>query len=127
MRHWSEDYIGKPYRRGEYDCASLAVEVLRDVFNRDIPDYGERHHMMVEQYAALGEELARRTKRLKSPYEGCLVQVSISNRIRHIGVYCVIDREPWVLHNIRRYGAIITRVKDMPKFGWRIEGYYEWT
>lgn len=127
MGHWSEDYIGRSYERGVYDCGSLAVDVLRDVFNKDTPNLGERPPSLSETQEMIGHLLDARTRRVKEPFEGCAVEIRIGDRVRHVGIFCVVDKVPSVLHNIRKHGAILTRVADMPKFGWLIEGYYEWT
>lgn len=126
MAHWSDGYIGRSYEQGTYDCASLAVDVMRDVFNKEIPDYGERPPLRSAAHAWLEAELYQRTRRLDVPREGCAVQIAIEGRIKHVGIYCKVDGTPSVLHNIRKHGVVRTRVADMPKWGWNIEGYYEW-
>jgi len=126
MEHWANKYVGKPYISKQYDCASLAVDVLREVFGKDVPDYGERPASRSEGHADLAQRLEDRTTRIEKPVEGCAVQILVGQRIAHVGVYCEVDGWPCVLHNIRRHGVILTKLQDMRRHGWIVEGFYEW-
>lgn len=126
MSHWTENYIGRRYEKNVYDCASLVMDVQRDVFGRDVPDYGTRPDLRSAQHALLAEEAARLTRRVDVPHEGDAVQILVSGTITHVGVYVNIDGEGWVLHNIKKLGVILTRVRDLARYSWRLEGYYAW-
>lgn len=127
MSHWTEAYIGRTYERGRYDCGSLAVDVLREVFNKDTPNLGERPPSLSETQAMIGHLLDARTHRVDEPFDGCAAEIRIGERVRHVGIYCVVNGVPHILHNIKKHGVILTKVNEMPRFGWMIEGYYEWT
>jgi hypothetical protein len=46
---------------------------------------------------------------------------------RHVGLYCVINGEPYVLHSASaRKATILTRVRSLADQGLAIEGYYRW-
>lgn len=124
--HWAEQYIGRQYTKGTYDCASLVVEVQREVFGRNIPDYGERPPMRSDEAQVLEDEVRRLTVRIDDPVEGCAVQMRSAGSIHHLGVYCEVNGEPHVLHNVRRMGTILTKLRDLHKFSMQIEGFYQW-
>ena len=61
--HWSDKYLGRPYLRGEFDCADLVVEVARAEFGRAValPRHAEgvraRDRQIEELTGALGRQL----------------------------------------------------------------------
>ncbi len=127
--HWSEKFIGREYVRGEYDCASLVVDVQKEIFSRDVPDTGERPALRSAEMAKLAEALdtlGNTVERVETPEEGCAVQIKVSMHLVHVGVYFEQGGEGYVLHNIRKHGVISTRMKDLWKFGWAVEGFYRW-
>lgn len=124
--HWAEGYIGRAYVPKVYDCASLAADVQREVFNRAVPDYSERAELRSQNQEMLMVTVKESATRTEHPEEGCLAQIAITGHIQHIGVYCVVNGEPCLLHNIKKFGTILTRVRDLPRHGWKVEGYYTW-
>lgn len=126
--HWVERYLNRSYVDREYDCASLFCEVLREQFDKDVPDYGERPALRSARADWLETELKSRARRLKEPVEGCGVLMMSEGAYRHIGVYCIVNSRPHILHNVKDRGARLTRPEDLPLLtGLTIEGYYEWT
>lgn len=129
IKHWTEQYIGREYVRGEYDCASLVVDVQREVFGRDVPDFGERPGRRsdeMEMIAEMLDEAEELVERVEEPEEGCAVQIKVSMNLTHVGTYCEINGEGYVLHNIKKHGVIATKVRDLWRHGWVVEGYYRW-
>lgn len=124
--HWTEPYIGRPYVTGEYDCASLVLEIQRDVFGREVADYGERPALRSDQHQALVDEAKKRVERVETPQEGDAVQMLVRGTMSHVGVYTNINGEGHVLHNVRRVGVILTKIRDLPMKPWKLEGFYQW-
>lgn len=133
MGHWSDRYVGRPYGEG-FDCAELARLVNREVFGRDILLPASRWHAgltgaarlraMRRQIAACTDDCARRTE---APAEGDGVLILARGRPTHIGLYCLIAGVPWVLHAAQGPGQVVrTRLRDMARLGWPVEGYYQW-
>lgn len=133
--HWSEQYIGKPYVEDVFECGDLAALVNREQFGREIrlpterPYRGKKGH---ERYQAMTEQLAEVKDdygvRTDDPEEGDAVLLLSRGRMAHIGVYCWIASEAWVLHcasNARQ--TVLHRVRDLYLQGLAIEGYYRWT
>lgn len=129
MAHWSEPYIGQPYIRGEADCARLLCQVRREVFNLPVPDAAEveraesrlgRAAQMTDGVAAFGEPVIE-------PKDGDAVLMMCRGRPSHIGVYCSINGEPYVLHAMENIGAVVMhRIRDLFKCLLSVEGYYRW-
>ena len=124
--HWSDAYLGRMWVEGEYDCADLAIEIQREEFGKaiDIPrDHGctafGRNEVIRETKFAVATPTA-------NPEDGDAVVLIAKGRAQHVGTFCVINDEPWVLHNQQGAGTHRTRIRDLPKWQYAIEGYYKW-
>lgn len=128
--HWSDAYIGRPYMAGSADCAHLAAEVRREVFHDASVATIER----IERAAsALGrvhqvEELAaRHGRRTAAPADGDAVLMLCRGRPSHVGIYCLIGTDAYVLHAMANAGeAVRHRLRDLPRVGLAVEGFYQW-
>jgi len=134
MAHWSDAYIGIPYVEGEFDCGELARRVQAEVFGREIKLPSERWYAgltgaaklaaMRDQIHALQADYASQTD---SPVEGDGVLLVSRGLIDHIGIYCVIAGEPWILHGTSGADQVIrTRLRQLDLAGYRLEGFYRW-
>lgn len=123
--HWSARYVGMPYQVA--DCAMLAAHVQREVFGREIrlpTDRAPGLRGMTDQIERLKTDFAAC---VDAPVEGDAVLMISRGKIEHIGIFCVIDREPWVLHSVRNAGqAVLHRLRELSNQGLTIEGYYRW-
>lgn len=127
--HWSETYIGKPYRLGDADCAALVCEVREQQFDGTVPEFvlamrENTRLKRVEQLEALAREAVTTTD---NPVEGDVVLMICRGRPSHVGVYCVVDNEKSVLHAMENAKMVVRhRIRDLEKFGLKVEGYYKW-
>jgi cell wall-associated NlpC family hydrolase len=127
--HWSENYIGKPYRLGDADCAALVCEVREQQFDGTVPDFvlamrENTRLKRVEQLESLAREAVTQTDK---PTEGDVVLMLCRGRPSHVGVYCVVDNEPSVLHAMENAKMVVRhRIRDLEKFWLKVEGYYKW-
>ncbi len=125
MAHWSTNYIGLPY--DDADCAELAVRVQAEVFKRRINLPTERADGLRQlscQISTLQEDFAAPTY---TPVEGDAVLMLSRGRINHIGVYCLIDNVPYVLHAMRNAGAAcLHKLRELKNIGLQLEGFYTW-
>lgn len=129
MAHWSESYIGRPYVPESADCAILYYTVSREVFGKDVPDIAAikraasrlgRMTQMADAVAAYGEPVS-------SPVDGDAVLMMCLGRPSHIGVYCLIDGEAYVLHAMENAGMVcMHRLRDLPRIALSVEGFYRW-
>lgn len=124
-RHWSEQYVGLPYSTA--DCAALAARIQREIFSREIflpHDRAPGLRGMTTQIERLKGDYAIPTD---APIEGDAVLMMSRGKLEHIGTYCVIGNEPWVLHSMRNAGqTVLHRLRDLKTQGIRVEGYYRW-
>lgn len=123
-----ERYVGIAYDEDAFDCADLVVLVQREVFGRDVhlPNGRPRG---IQGQAALGELSRPYAEPTSSPVDGDLVLMCEfgTNRPGHAGVYFNLAHEGWILHSNERNGcSVLHRVRDLPSFGARIQGYYRW-
>lgn len=127
--HWSETYIGKPYRLGDADCAALVCEVREQQFDGTVPEFvlamrENTRLKRVEQLETLSREAVTSTD---NPKEGDVVLMLCRGRPSHVGVYCVVDNEQSVLHAMENAKMVVRhRIRDLVKFGLKVEGYYKW-
>lgn len=117
-----------PYSEQAFDCADLVLLVQRELFGRAVQLPGRRPRGITGQ-AAIGELSRSLAIPTAAPQDGDLVLMLEHGHRRpgHAGVYFWLDHEAWVLHANEKTGcSILHRVRDLPDYGLRIEGYYAW-
>ncbi len=144
--HWSEGYVGLPYIPGAHDCAHLVERVQREVFGRAVAlptdRAGWRSRELSAQISEAAPGLARRRVDLDTAHDGDPVLMIGAGRLNHIGVLVTPFGQPVavqptalrdsvaecsVLHNfIRARQVVLTRVRDLPRWGLELEGVYAW-
>ena len=128
--HWAEAYVGRPYIEGRHDCADFVADVLRERFGREIalPAHGAGVREWDRQIAAMKGVYARRTA---APREGDGVLMAAAARRRslghHIGVWCAVGPEPYVLHCLKGTGSILHPLRELSVRALVLEGVYRWT
>lgn len=130
MAHWSERYIGLPYIEGGYNCAELVRQVRAEVFGHAVLYPAEQPTDYRGQARMLRDELPRHVVALgptQAPADGDGVVLIARGYPEHIGIYCLINAEPYVLHNYIRGGMVVLhRVSDLPAQAIKLEGVYRW-
>jgi cell wall-associated NlpC family hydrolase len=129
MAHWSEPYVGLPYVRGAADCARLVCQVRTEVFGGTVPDEveAERALSAYGRFQQMAQGVENYGYPVSAPREGDVVLMRSRARPSHVGVYCVVDGEPAVLHALEKPGQVIlTRLRDLPRVCLSVEGYYRW-
>jgi cell wall-associated NlpC family hydrolase len=127
--HWSENYIGRPYKLGDADCAALVVDVAQKEFAVNAPDFVEamRENTRRKRIEQLETLAILATEKTENPVEGDVVLMYCLGRPSHVGVYCVVDNEPSVLHAMENAKMVVRhRIRDLQKFWLSVEGYYKW-
>lgn len=117
-----------PYDEQGFDCADLVLLVQRELFGRAVQLPGRRPRGIAGQ-AAIGELSRPLATPTIAPQDGDLVLMLEHGHRRpgHAGVYFWLGHEAWVLHANEKTGcSILHRVRDLPDYGLRIEGYYAW-
>lgn len=126
--HWSTGYIGLRYDAAAgLDCGGLAERVQREVFGRDVRLPSERRPRgPFERSALVRELLADFGQRTDAPADGDAVLLIARGRLQHVGVYCRIGTESWVLHVPEGAHSVLQRLRDLAGAGYQVEGYYQW-
>ena len=125
--HWSAGYVGLPYVKDEFDCAGLVERVLSEVFGWELNLPKERAADLAGLSAQILDSQKDFALPVDPPLEGDGVLMVGRGRINHVGVYCEIGGEGWVLHNMRRAGQVcLHRVREIDRYGLSVEGYYRW-
>ena len=129
MKHWSEKYIGQPYAINTDDCARLLSRVRVEEFGLPVPsdiDIKRKSSRLgrVGQMSDLVDEYGEKTN---SPQEGDAVLMMCRGRPSHIGVYCIVNNEPCVLHAMENAGMVVLhRIRELNRVFLTVEGYYAW-
>lgn len=129
MTHWSEQYVGREYKAGEYDCVHLVVDVRQSVFGEDLTVDYERKRSLVEQtdqiHAYMDEYIEPIAEH--EAKEGDVLLMRCRGRLTHTGVICEINNVKYVLHNLRNIGCVaMHRIRDVNKYGCEPHSYYTW-
>lgn len=124
-----ERFVGIPYDEDRFDCADQVALVQRELFGRDVrmPSRRPRGAQGSAELGSLSRQYA--TPREGPPHDGDLVLMFDHGERApgHAGVFFYLAHEGWVLHsNERNRCSVLHRVRDLPGFGLRIEGYYAW-
>ena len=142
--HWSDKYLGRPYVRGEFDCADLVVEVARAEFGREValPRHAEGVRARDKQIERLTGELGRPVELTAEPAEviqdGDIVLMKAAGRRlslgHHIGVAAVLSvgvaanlpLGVCVLHCLAGVGVVRHPIDYLPERGLERTGIYRW-
>lgn len=127
--HWSESYIGQPYIKGEADCGRLVCRVRREVFKHHVPDEAEfeRAASRLGRAAQMSDAVATFGARTERPVDGDAVLMICRGRPSHIGVFCLVEDEPSVLHAMENAKQVVRHaLRDLPRVGLSVDGYYKW-
>ena len=135
--HWAEAYVGRAYVEGAHDCADFVVAVLRERFGRTLalPAHAESVRAWDRQIAALRGDYARRIApeargTTEAPVEGDGVLMAAAARRRslghHIGIWCAVAGEAYVLHCLKGTGSILHPLRDLGRRALVLEGVYRW-
>lgn len=127
MIHWSDHYVGLPYLPQEFDCASLAAQVSKDIFNKEVglpESHGQTYRGQSKQILKHKDDLAIK---IEKPVDGCPALFYGRGRLCHIGIMCWIAGDWWVLHNDENSRFVVRqRLRDMTRVLFTLEGYYSW-
>jgi hypothetical protein len=129
MTHWSEQYIGQPYKIGEADCARLLGQVRKEVFKLPAPNEIEvsRAHSRLARLGQMSDLVSAYGIATETPNEGDVVLMYCRGRKSHTGVFCVVNGEPCVLHAMESAGMVVLhRIRELERVFLTVEGYYKW-
>ena len=142
LQHWAEAYVGRPYIEGRHDCAHFVIAVLRERFGREIalpahrPVDGARAGLQAratgvrEWDARIAAHRGAFAAPAETPREGDGVLMVAAARRRcighHIGIWCAVGAEPYVLHCVRGAGSIFHPLRDLGRRALALEGIYRW-
>ncbi|MEA9605698.1 peptidoglycan endopeptidase [Xanthomonas campestris pv. plantaginis] len=123
-----ERFLNIPYDADTNDCADLVVQVQHKLFGREVQMPARRPRGAAGQ-VALGELSQAYAVATTTPVDGDLVLMFDKGQSRpgHVGVFFYLAHEGWVLHTTSALGSSwLHRVRELPDYGARIEGYYTW-
>jgi len=129
MSHWTEKWIGLPWSR-DWDCAGLVRDVQQDRFGRslELPVGLDWKKMNQKDVIDISRSYA---VPISNPEEGDGVLMKIQGRRHdlgsHIGIYCNVDGNGWILHNVERIGVLFTPLGQLKTLCLEATGYYRWT
>lgn len=127
--HWSDKYIGRPYKLIDADCAALVIEVIENDFIGVLPEFCKtyRENTRLKRANQL-EELARKaTIKTNTPCEGDVVLMYCRGRASHVGIFCIVDGEQCVLHAMENAKMVVRhKIRDLSRYFLAVEGYYKW-
>ena len=127
MAHWSDKYVGQEYCIMTNDCGTFAVRVARDEFGKKVALPTHVPRSVREQQARIlleiGKDYGTPTD---SPVEGDIVLMMTRNKFPHVGLYSLINGEPWVIHSLVATGVCAHRLRDLGNHNLAFHSYYSW-
>lgn len=125
MTHWSKQYLGRQYIKGEQDCWTVFCDIQNNVFNKNLSelDFGNINERNARK-EFINNPLRQRFKRVNIPIDGCAVFLSKGQYTSHIGTY-IASGEGKVIHAVEHLGTIIQNISDLELNGWNIVGFYK--
>ena len=129
MKHWSEKYIGQEYATNTADCARLLAKVRVEQFRLPVPSDIEidRAASRLGRVGQMSDLVKAYGQKTSSPQEGDAVLMMCRGRPSHIGVYCIVNNEPCVLHAMENAGMVVLhRIRELNRVFLTVEGYYAW-
>lgn len=127
MEHWSNKYIGIPYKAGGRDrtgcdCWGLVYLVLKEQFGKTIPIFDGLKGPTPEESTLLFDINRPLVDAYMPdiPKEGDIVLLRILGKPSHVGVYL---GHGLMLHTMIGHDSAVDRV-DGPRWAKKIEGFY---
>lgn len=109
------------------DCAQLVERVLHEQFGRaDIHFPRRQADDLAHRSALITGHQADFAARIEEPVDGCGVLMMARGRRAHIGLYCLIQDSPYVLHSDALFGKSVRIPMSRLLLRYRIEGFYQW-
>jgi len=124
MAHWSDPYIDIPH--ADLDCAQLVERVLREQFGRDYNFLRRTSDDLDHRSSLIVTHAADYARRIDQPVDGCGVLMFARGRRAHMGLYCLIDHAPYVLHSDSVFGSSVRTPLTRLMRCYKVEGFYAW-
>ena len=126
--HWSDAYVraGLKYEAGVFECAALVEQIRREVFKHDVHLPRDSSAAASVRGALIRHHLPDYCAPADAPADGDGVLLRARGRPQHVGLYCDIAGEGWVIHNIEIWNVTRMRLRDLPRWHIGIEGFYKW-
>lgn len=124
MSHWSINYIGDPWVKGEHECGHFFVRVQAEQFGIQTEVIDADSLSVLSCVRALNGSHREflnwpLVDNQNTPMEGDCVQMSHSKRPHHIGVWIEADGGG-VLHCVEGMGVVFSTPQSLKANGWNI-------
>lgn len=124
---WWEDYIGREYIVGEYDCAHLVVDIQQNVFGNDFEVMVERDRSLRIQSEQIHQNLDKYVYPIDASEaaDGDMLLMKCKGVLNHTGIVATNNNVKYVIHNLRNIRSVaMHKIRELPRYGLEIEGYY---
>ena len=114
---------------GSADCARLLSDVREEQFGLPVPSIVdvERAQSRLGRVGQVDDLVHEYGAPTDCPKEGDAVLMICAGRPSHVGVYCLVDGEPCVLHAMENAGMVVLhKIRELNRHFLKIEGYYSW-
>lgn len=137
LKHWSEKYVGLLYQPGVFDCGVLCEQVQQAEFGRSVTAPKDRDYYnipegdVVARFKAMSSQVSRvkdqYAQRTESPSDGDAVLLVTRGYMQHLGIYCLIQGEAYVLHASESAKQVVLhKLSHLVMKGLKVEGFYKW-
>ena len=126
QKHWIYKYLGRPFVLGEFDCGTLAIEIMKNEYGKTVAllDNTRDTSLKMQRILALG--LGEYFTQIDTPVDGCLAVMNYGGRSRHVGIFYVHNGTGHVIHvGSRTSGTVTCKVSRLKTQGLQITNYVE--
>lgn len=128
MSHWANDYIGKPWARGQagpgaFDCWGLVRAVQAAHFGRQLPAMPMVTGTVLETAWLMSAHAERaRWVAVDAPAQGDIALLAGARHPSHCGLWLDVDGGA-LLHSAEKWGVCFHSLAMLKAAGW---GRFEW-
>lgn len=126
MKHFANNYIGLPYKAGEFDCWGLVRKVYLEQYNVKLPTIPIEEENIRQLINTINKTPERNNwQKTLNPSEGDVALLRQSRHPIHVGIWLEIDGGG-ILHCIKNSGVVFQNLQSLNLSGWKIESFYKY-
>lgn len=123
ITHWTDDYISLKWSN-TFNCWHFVVKVMREQANRIAPMYAIPDLRNKKQTAQAMKKGLSCWKRLAKPVNLCLVALSKSKVVHHVGIY-IAEEGGMIMHCNEGQNVTIETLTELRSKGWNKIEFYD--
>lgn len=127
---WFQKYLNKPWApmgRGpsEYNCWGLVKRAKLDEQGVVLPEFPEKIKEASENFDQCMDSVIDKFVRIQSPRDKCIVLMSNSRDLHHVGICSVIGGKVSIVHASQKTGSVVDSLGSLRQRGFHNIQFWE--